>query len=191
MKLHDKLADEDVVVVSTRQWTWHACSSKNMEEIVDGFDGGPNDHAGLGRAAALDIVAGDFNDRLFDGDTGDYRCWYREMNTELGAGSSHCGAAAGGGRDLGFVDPLFQSCDGDKQCVHRSAGIDDIFVRRTDGRTARTDHFDVVTFAEGHRASVAQTGGDAPSNTVRHDGHGDVADRYSGHEARRAYVYYR
>lgn len=187
VKLHDKRADEDVVAVSLRHWTWHPCSSKNVREIVEGHDGragGANDHAGLGGGAALHIVGGDFNDGLFNQD-GSYKCWYRMMNGEIGAGTCNSDD------DFGFTDPLFESCDGDKACVKRRAGIDSLFVRRSDGGRARTSHFDIIGWDEAHRASVRATGGDGPSNTRVKDGHTDVAGRYSGHMARRAYVHYR
>lgn len=184
VKLHDNVADENVVVVSLRDWTWHACTAKNMKSIIEGEDtGGPNDHARLGTQSALHIIGGDFNDRIFDG-AGHYQCWYRKMNGALGAGS--CSDDG----DWGFTDPLYSACDGDTACVKRQAGIDSLFVRRKDGHAARADHFNVVSFAEGHRASVDATGGDAVSNTEARDGYRDVADRYSGHRARAAYVYY-
>lgn len=185
VKLHDKLADEDIVAVSTRQWTWHACTSKNMRELVEGNDRGDDAHPGLGTRAALHIVAGDFNDRVFDSH-GNYRCWYRELNGSLGKGASTCSAT-----DWGFTDPLYEACNGDKACVRRRAGIDDIFVRRSDGQKARTSHFDVITFDEAHRASVQATGHDHPSNRRPAQPYTDVAGRYSGHLARRAYLYYR
>lgn len=187
VKLRDKRADKDVIAVSLRHWTWHACSAKNTREIVEGNNqggSGPNAHAGLGTGAALHIVGGDFNDRIFDAD-GSYSCWYRRMNGELGAGD--CATT----EDYGFTDPLFDHCNGDKSCVRDRAGIDSLFVRRSDGERARTDHFDVVSFDQAHRASVRATGGDAVSNTRKRDGHRDVAGRYSGHQARRAFVYYR
>lgn len=186
VKLHDKRANEDVVAVSLRHWTWHACSAKNTKEIVEGHNvggDGPNAHPGLGSGAALHIVGGDFNDRIFDAD-GSYSCWYRRMNGELG-GTDGCSG------DFNFTDPLFDHCNGDKSCVRDRAGIDSLFVRRGDGGRARTDHFDVISFDQAHRASVRATGGDAISNTRKHDGYRDVAGRYSGHQARRAYVYYR
>jgi hypothetical protein len=186
VKLHDRRANEDVIAVSLRHWTWHACSAKNTHEIVEGHNAGgdgPNAHAGL-VGGALHIVGGDFNDRIFDGD-GAYSCWYRRMNGALGAGD--CAIDD----DFGFTDPLFASCGGDKQCVKNGAGIDSLFVRRGDGRHAHTDHFDIISYEQAHRASVQATGGDGPSNTKARDGYRDVAGRYSGHQARRAYVYYR
>lgn len=185
VKLRDKLADKDVVAVSLRHWTWHPCSLKNVREIVEGQGGdGPNAHAGLGNGAALHIVGGDFNDRIFDAD-GSYSCWYRAMNGQLGR--ADCPA----GDDFNFTDPLFASCDGEKSCIRDRAGIDSLFVRRSDGERARADHFDIVSYAEAHESSRKATGGDAPSNLRARDGYRDVADRYSGHQARRAYVYYR
>ena len=183
VKLYDRVAREHVVAVSLRHWTWEPCSMKNLRDIVEGHDGGDNDHRGLGQQAALHIVGGDFNDRLFDAD-GDYKCWYRQANGALPKGSC-------GGADLGFTDPLFASCDGDKACVRRRGGIDSLLVRRSDGRPARTDHFDIVSWEDAHRSSVRTTGGDARSNLRSRDGYNDVAGRYSGHEARTAWVYYR
>lgn len=183
VKLFDKRAQKDIVAVSLRHWTWHPCSSKNVREIVKGFDRGPNAHQGLGRGAALHIVGGDFNDRLFEKD-GSYACWYRQMNRSVGE------ARCANDEDLGFTDPLFTSCRGERSCVKDKSGIDSVFVRRSDGRPARTDHFDIITFAEAHRASVAATGGDAPSNTEGRDGFRDAGPNYSQHKARRAYVYY-
>lgn len=188
VKLHDTIANKDVVAVSLRHWTWHACSEKNLKRIVEGEDNaGTNTHAGLGSKAALHIVGGDFNDRIFDGDGG-YACWYRQMNRDVGARG--CEDAPGGAVDYGFTDPLFVACDGDKACMRRRAGIDSLFVRRSDGRRARADHFDIVSFDDGNRANRAITGGDGLSNRKGRDGYNDVASRYSGHMARKSYVYY-
>ena len=183
VRLFDKLAKKHIVVVSTRQWTWHPCSSKNLREIVSGFDGGPNDHNGLGAGAALHIVGGDFNDRPWAGD-GSYECWYRQVNRSVP--ESMCGNDV----NLGFTDPLYVSCGGDKSCVRQRGHVDSLFVRRSDGKPARTTDFDIVSWEQGHRASVKATGGDGPSNSKAHDGYVDQADRYSGHEARKAYLYY-
>jgi hypothetical protein len=182
LKLHDKVANKDVVAMSLRHWTWLPCSSKNVREIVNGFDGGPNAHAGLGTQSALHIVAGDFNDGLFQ--DGEYACWYRQMNGQVGQ------ARCANDEDLGFTDPLFVSCGGDRGCVRDRGGIDSIFVRRGDGVRARTSNFDVVSFDEAHRASVAATGGDGDSNNRERDGYRDAGNNYSQHKARRAYVYY-
>lgn len=183
VKLHDKRANKDVVAVSLRHWTWWPCSSKNVREIVNGFDGGPaNDHAGLGTLAALHIVAGDFNDGLFE--NGNYACWYRQMNGQVGE------AQCANDTDLGFTDPLFVSCGGDRSCVRDRGGIDSIFVRRSDGVRSRTSNFDIITFEEAHRASVAATGSDGVSNTEDSAGYRDAGPNYSQHKARRAYVYY-
>ncbi|MBM4282350.1 MAG: hypothetical protein FJ137_16890 [Deltaproteobacteria bacterium] len=169
--------------VSLRHWTWHPCSAKNLQEIVGGHEGGVNDHAGLGSRAALHIIASDFNDRLDDGD-GHYRCWYRMMNRDVPAG--RCADT----RDLGFTDPLYEDCRGDARCVMNRSRIDYIFSRRSDGRPVRTERFDVVSWGEAHEASVAAGGTDRPSNTVRRQGFADVGDRYSGHRARSAWLYY-
>lgn len=183
VRLHDKRANQDVVAVSLRHWTWHACSTKNMAEIVNGHQGGANTHPGLGDGAALHIVGGDFNDGLFEQGRG-FACWYRQTNRSIG--KADCGAA-----DHGFTDPLYVACGGETECVRRRGGIDSLFVRRGDGGAARTSDFDIITWEDAHRASVRATGRDASSNSRAADGYDDVADRYSGHEARRAYVYYR
>lgn len=184
VRLHDRRANQDVAVVSLRHWTWHPCSAKNLAEIVNGNDGsGSNAHAGLGADSALHIVAGDFNDGLFEQGRG-YACWYRQANREIG--KADCGRA-----DHGFTDPLYTACSGDVGCMRNRGGIDSLLVRRGDGQPVRTDHFDIISWEEGHRASVQATGGDGPSNIRARDGYADQADRYSGHEARRAYVYYR
>jgi hypothetical protein len=156
---------------------------KNTFEIIEGFDGGKNDHAGLGTGAALHIVGGDFNDKIWDGD-GNYDCWYRELNGSLGGDTCSNRATAG------FTDPLFEACDGEKACMKNRGGVDHVLVRRSDGKKARTNHFDIVTWDDGHRASVAATGGDGPSNLKSRDGYVDQAPRYSGHEARKFYTYY-
>lgn len=184
VRLRDRLANEDVVVMSLRHWTWHACSSKNLAELVAGNDTeGPNRHPRLGSASALHIVGGDFNDRIFSR-TGGYACWYRQMNRSVPAGNCK-------NVDYGFTDPLYAECNGSSECMRRRAGIDSLFVRRSDGRPARTSNFDIISYEQAHRASVRSTGGDAPSNLRNRDGYNDVAGRYSGHQARRAYVYYR
>src|SRR5688572_5930198 len=68
VKLFDKVAKKHLVVVSLRHWTWEPCSTKNVREIVHGEESGANAHVGIGAGADLAIVAGDFNDRLFDSD---------------------------------------------------------------------------------------------------------------------------
>lgn len=183
VKLWDKVAKKHIVVVSLRHWTWKPCSTKNVFEIDRGVANGPNAHHGLGSQAALHIVAGDFNDRLFESN-GDYKCWYKEMNRGLGARG-----CANRSMD-GFTDPLFESCDGKKPCVRSKAGIDHIFVRRSDGKKARTSHYRVVGFDDAHRASVRATGRDANSNVRSVDGWVDQGENYSQHRARRAYVFY-
>jgi hypothetical protein len=74
--------------------------------------------------------------------------------------------------------------------VNRREGIDSVFARHGDGTPVKTSNFDVITFDEAHRSSVQATGGDGPSNLESRDGYRDVADRYSGHQARRAYFFY-
>lgn len=184
VRLFDRLARKHVVVVSLRHWTWEPCSSKNVRELINGLDSGPLSHGGIGAGADLAIVGGDFNDRPFDAD-GTYACWYRQMNRDLG--EAQCAGAA----DFGFTDTLFASCDGDRACVRDRAGVDSLFVRRGDGKPVRTNAFDIITWDDGHRASVESTGGDGPSNSQGRDGYVDQAERYSGHEARRANVFYK
>lgn len=190
LRLHDRIADKDVVAVSLRHWTWHPCSTKNLQDIVDGSvddsdDGDArNRHAGFGQRAALHLIGGDFNDRV-DGQGGGLACWYRMMNRDVPAG--RCSTT----RDLGFTDPLWQACDGDVACVQRRGGIDWLFARRSDGAPVRTRHFDIVSWGDAEAASVAATGGDGPSNTRARQGYDDVGDRYSGHRARKAWISYR
>jgi hypothetical protein len=182
VRLRDRVRGVDVIVVSLRHWTWHPCSSKNVLEIVRGKRGGGNGHAGLG-SGALHIVAGDFNDDLFDAGGG-YKCWYRYMNGGLGRG--RCDSDL----DLGFTDPMFEACDGARRCVDRNNGIDHIFVRRGDGSPARTSRYHEISFAEAERASRVITGGDGRSNVRSRDGYDDAGSNYSQHRARRAYVFY-
>ncbi len=183
VKLFDKLAKKHVVVISLRHWTWEPCSSKNMVELVSGKVGGPNDHAGLGPAADLAIVGGDFNDHPVEGD-GQYKCWYRQTVRNIGE------ASCANDVSHDFTDPLFEACSGERACVNRREGIDSLFVRRADGRPVKTTHFDVITWDDAHRASVQSTGSDGPSNLEHRDGYRDVADRYSGHMARRGHFFY-
>lgn len=183
VKLFDKIAKKHVIVVSLRHWTWHPCSTKNIFEIAEGEDSGPNAHPGLGAHAALHIVGGDFNDRAVDPDGG-YACWYREMNRHVG------GDSCSGKSTPGFTDPLFESCDGKKSCVRERGGIDYIFARRPDGVKVRTAGFDIVSAEAAHRASVRSTGGDGRSNIKSRDGFNDAGPMYSQHRARRAYVFY-
>jgi hypothetical protein len=183
LKLFDKVAKKHIVVVSLRHWTWHSCNSKNLFEIDDGWDRGPNAHPGLGEKSALHIVAGDFNESAFEGN-GSYKCWYRQVNGQLG--QSPCANE----RDLGFTEPAFEHCKGDRSCTNRLTGIDFMFVRRSDGKKAKTDHFNVIEFDEAHRSSVRATGGDGPSNIKSRDGYNDQGNNYSQHKAMRAYVYY-
>ncbi len=183
VKLFDTRAQKHVVVTSLRHWTWHSCNSKNLFELADGWDTGANAHPGLGSGAALHLVAGDFNEPAFDGD-GNAKCWYRQMNGSLRQ------PTCANERELGFTEPAFEACGGDKACTNRLTGIDFVFVRRSDGVKARADHFDVVSFDEAHRSSVAATGGDGPSNLERRDGYDDQGPDYSQHHAMRAFVYY-
>ncbi len=183
LKLFDKVAQKHVVVVSLRNWTWHSCNSKNAMEIVDGFDRGENAHPGLGDGAALHLVAGDFNESAFESN-GSYKCWYRQLNRSVPQ------AACANDRSLGFTEPAYEACAGDRACTNRLTGIDFLFVRRSDGEKAKSDHFNVIEFAEAHRSSVASTGGDGPSNVKSRDGYNDQGENYSQHKAQRAYVYY-
>lgn len=183
VKLFDKLAKKHVVVISLRHWTWEPCSTLNLLELVNGKDSGPNAHPAIGGGADLAIVGGDFNDHVIDGD-GQYKCWYRQMVLDLG--QSQCAREV----SFGFTDPLFNACDGQRSCVKQREGIDSLFARRADGKPVKTAGFDIISFDEAHRASMSSTGGDGPSNLERRDGYSDVADRYSGHQARRAYFFY-
>ncbi|MBL8957814.1 MAG: hypothetical protein JNK82_43975 [Myxococcaceae bacterium] len=183
LKLFDKVAKKNIVVVSLRHWTWHSCNTKNLFEIDEGFERGPNAHAGLGTASALHIVAGDFNEPAFEGN-GDYKCWYRQMNRSVPQ------AQCANDDSLGFTEPAYEHCDGDRACTNRLTGIDFLFVRRSDGKKAKTDHFNVVSFDEAHQSSVKATGGDGPSNIKSRDGYNDQGPNYSQHKAMRAYVYY-
>jgi hypothetical protein len=183
LKLFDKVAKKNVVAVSLRHWTWHSCNTKNLIEIDDGFEKGANAHPGLGAASALHIVAGDFNEPAFEKD-GSYKCWYLQMNRSVP--QSMCA----NDRSLGFTEPAYEACDGDRGCTNRLTGIDFIFVRRSDGAKAKTDHFNVIEFDEAHRSSVRSTGGDGPSNIRSRDGYNDQGPNYSQHKAMRAFVYY-
>jgi hypothetical protein len=181
-KLFDRIAQKHLTLVSLRHWTWHSCSSKNALEIVNGQGGsGPNEHSPLN--GALQVVAGDFNEDIFEAD-GSYKCWYRQLNRGLPEGMCE--------RDvnLGFSDPAFQECHGDKGCMRNSNGIDWIFARRGDGLAARTDHYLEVSYDRAHHASVSSTGGDGQSNFRAADGYNDQGHDYSQHRARRAWIYY-
>ncbi len=183
VRLWDKVAKKHVIAVSLRHWTWKPCSSKNIFETVEGVSNGANAHHGLGGQSELHIVAGDFNDRAFTAG-GDYACWYREMNPALSA-------AGCSPKSLdGFTDPMFEWCDGKKACVRGEAGIDFIFVRRSDGLKARANHHQTITFDAAHRASLSVTGHDANSNSRGIDGWVDQGENYSQHQARMAYVFY-
>lgn len=135
----------------------------------------------IGGGADLAIVGGDFNDHPVDG-SGQYKCWYRQM--VRGLGEAQCANDV----SFGFTDPLFEACGGERACVNRREGIDSLFARRADGMPVKTSHF--VSFDDAHRSSVRSTGGDGPSNLERRDGYDDVADRYSGHQARRSWFFY-
>lgn len=183
VKLFDKLARKHVVVISLRHWTWEPCTTQNLLELVNGKEGGANAHVGIGGAADLAIVGGDFNDHPVDG-SGQYKCWYRQMVRDLGE------AQCANDVSFAFTDPLFESCNGERACVNRIEGIDSLFARRADGKPVKTSQFDIISFDQAHRSSVQSTGGDGPSNLERRDGYSDVADRYSGHQARRSYFFY-
>ncbi|HEY0880804.1 MAG TPA: hypothetical protein VGD87_04695 [Archangium sp.] len=183
VKLFDKLAKKHVVVISLRHWTWEPCSTQNLLELVNGKDSGPNAHPALGGGADLAIVGGDFNDHPVDG-SGNYKCWYRQMVRGIGPGQCANGVS------FDFTDPLFEACEGERACVNRREGIDSLFARHADGTPVKTAQFDVISFDQAHRSSVQSTGGDGLSNLESRDGYRDVADRYSGHEARRAYFFY-
>lgn len=175
VRLFDRLARKHVVVISLRHWTWEPCSTKNLVESAFGKEGGAGPD--------LAIVGGDFNDHPVDG-AGQYKCWYRQMVKDLG--ESQCANDT----SFGFTDPLFEACGGERSCVRNQEGVDSLFARRADGVAVKTAKFDIISWDEGHRASVQSTGGDGPSNLKARDGYVDQADRYSGHMARRAYFFY-
>ncbi|MDP1823945.1 MAG: hypothetical protein Q8L48_11910 [Archangium sp.] len=182
VKLFDRVAKKHVVVISLRHWTWEPCSTKNLVELVGGKEG-VNAHVGIGPQADLAIVGGDFNDHPVDG-SGQYKCWYRQMVRDIS--EAQCANES----NFGFTDPMFESCNGERSCVRKVEGIDSLFARRADGTPVKTNHFEIISWEEAHRASVRSTGGDGRSNLQSRDGYVDQADRYSGHEARRAYFFY-
>jgi hypothetical protein len=181
VKLWDKVAKKHVVAVSLRHWTWYDCSEKNMKEIFDGQADGENAHPGLG-SAELQIVGGDYNGPALK--DGEYRCWYRMTNHRLG------GEACSGHANLGFADPLYESCNGDKRCFDNGPKIDFIFGRNGNGTPARTSHFKVIGYDEADRANIATAGADKLSNTVADQGFRDVNSNYSQHHAIRSYFFY-
>lgn len=182
VRLKDKWANKQVAVASLRHWTWRDCSEKNMIEMIEGQASGPNAHAPM-PAADLQIVGGDFNGKAFDAG-GDFRCWYRVTVAGLG------GTACSGHSNLGFGEPLYDECQGAASCVEAGSGIDFVFGRRPGGKPAASSGFDVVSYADGDAADVAETGGDQLSNTVAKQGFKDVSSNYSEHRARRAVFFY-
>lgn len=183
VRLFDKVARKHVVVISLRHWTWEPCSTQNLVELVNGKEGGPNAHPGIGSGADLAIVGGDFNDHVLDG-SNQYKCWYRQMVADIG--QSQCANDV----SHGFTDPMFEACNGERSCVNNQEGIDSLFAKRANGTAVKAAKFDIISWDEAHRASVQSTGGDGPSNLENRDGYRDQAERYSGHMARRAYFFY-
>ncbi len=183
VKLHDKLADKTVVVTSLRHWTWHSCSLKNLLEIADGQPGtGENAHPGLG-AGDLELVGGDFNEAANASD-GSLRCWYKLMNHDLG------GEDCSGHANLGFTDPQWEQCSGDRACFNRNSNIDFLFGRHGNGRPRAPPRSTRIDWEEGNQANIRYAGSDPKSNTVAKQGFDDVATRYSGHRALRANFFY-
>lgn len=182
VRLEDTLAKKQVVAASLRHWTWMDCSLKNMLEMVDGKVGGASAHAPMPNVP-LQIVGGDFNGPAFDA-AGDYKCWYRVMVAGLG------GEACAGHPNLGYADPVYDKCLGDKKCVDANSGIDFIFARGLDGKPVKTSGFDIISYDQGDNADIAETGSDRLSNTVAADGFNDVNSNYSEHRGRRALFFY-
>lgn len=182
VRLQDTLAKKSVVAASLRHWTWMDCSLKNMIEMIDGEPKGPSAHSPM-PDVPLQIVGGDFNGPAFDG-AGDYKCWYRAVVAGLG------GEACSGHANLGFADPVYDKCKGDKGCVDAQSGIDFIFGRVAGGKPARTAGFRVISYDEGDAADKAETGSDGRSNRAAVQGFDDVTSNYSEHRARRAVFFY-
>lgn len=177
--LDDTFAKKRVAATSLRHWTWMDCSEKNMIEMVDGrSSGAPSAMPDV----AMQIVGGDFNGPAFDS-SDNYKCWYRVTNHALDA-------SCAGHPSLGFADPLYEQCMGNKTCVSNASGIDFIFARKTGGKPARTSNYRVIPYDEGDAADKAATGSDQLSNKVGTVGFNDVNSNYSEHRARRAILYY-
>jgi hypothetical protein len=171
--LQDNWAQRRLAAVSLRHWTWKDCSQKNMIEMIDKHM--PD--------VAMQIVAGDFNGKAFDA-SGDYRCWYKVTLAALG------GQPCANHANLGFTDPLYEACGGVKSCVKARSGIDFVFGRVKGGKPAVSAGFDVVSYARGDAADIAETGSDKLSNHVSTHGFSDVTSNYSQHRARRAVFFY-
>ena len=182
VRLFDKWAQKKVAVASLRHWTWQDCSEKNMIEMIDGQPSGANAHPPM-PDFALQIVGGDFNGKAFDA-SGDFRCWYRVTVADLG------GQACSGHENLGFADALYDQCNGAPKCVDADSGIDFVFGRKQGGKPADTKGFDVISYAAGDAADVAETGSDKLSNHESTHGFKDVTGNYSQHRARRAVFFY-
>lgn len=182
VRLEDTLAKKMVVAASLRHWTWMDCSQLNMLEMIDGVKTGGAAHDPM-PDAALQLVGGDFNGPAFDA-SGDYKCWYKV--TVSGLGGDVCASHP----NLGFGDPIYDKCKGDKACVKAESGIDFIFGRVAGKKPARSSGYDIISYADGDAADKAETGSDELSNRTATDGFNDVTSNYSEHRARRALFFY-
>ncbi len=182
VRLEDTLAKKEVAAASLRHWTWMDCSLVNMLEMVDGQKTGASAHAPM-PDVGLQLVGGDFNGPAFDSG-GDYKCWYRVMVAGLG------GEMCASHPNLGFADPVYDKCKGDKACVSAESNIDFVFGRIQGGKPARTAGYNLITYADGDAADKAVTGSDQLSNRIGTHGFNDVTSNYSEHRARRALFFY-
>lgn len=171
LRLHDKVANRDVTVVSLRHPTGAPCPGENFADI----------DARLRAHEDLTIVGGDFNDNPTDVKPGG-SCWYRSVVGKMTA----CAGAPG----YHFSDPLYDDCAGDMTCVKQRQNIDFIF-GRNDLHAAKTSAYVRASFEDGNAANIAVKGSDGLSNTTAKNGFEDATTDYSQHKARAAFFWYR
>lgn len=139
VRLFDKIAEKYVSAVSfkTPGAAPDDCPWKNTRKF----------HFKLkekGWSGRLLLVGTDANSRDWDktGDnTGEYRCWYRGTNGDLGGNG--CGDTENANQ--GFRDPIYQMCGGQRTCLdnnrtHGTSRIDYIFTKLGDGSLPQTSN---------------------------------------------------
>ena len=135
VRLFDEIAERYVSAVSfkssprsTTNCPWFNARKVDRKLHQQGWSGG------------LLLMGTDANERDLDPETREWRCWYAGISA--GVGQEGCD----GGANLGYADPIYDLCGGDKDCLlgdthathHNKAGtkqarIDYLFGRLRDG----------------------------------------------------------
>lgn len=164
VRLFDKIGSRYVSAVSFKTpgaspdtCAWLNTRKVNFKLNEEGWSGG------------LLLMGTDSNSRDWDAasdGSGEWRCWYRGTNGDLGG--TGCGNDKNANQ--GFRDPIFQACAGKRSCLdgeatRRNARIDYIFAKLGEGSMPRTSD----------QLTLPAAGPDG---------------RYSDHRAIRSLIYY-